>query len=729
MVREKKLYVMVLCRNIGNMKKRNASKLGLATIMVLSIMGVSSCKNESVSSSFILSSSSIDSSSIIASYKVTFIVDGEEIVVEARDGYVTTPKTQRAHKRFAGWNIDDKATTGMFFGDPFIKVEDLKTLGGDDESITIYAIYSNVATVVFHTGGSKTQIAELDSIFENASNVMPTKTTNFIGWSNSKDSSTVLFENDAKITYSAVAKYLDQDLRLELYPVYQGAIPEKEIKVADYFAPDTLPEIHINTENGLAIDDKSLIDPTKKKGSKGEIPVYNYVGATVNVTNGEEGTDLASVPGQVKVRGNYTSTYAKKPIRIKFDKKQAMLGLNNGNKCKSWVLLAEWKDTSMLRNSLAGFIGNSLLESDGYYCSDFRFVKVYLNGEYNGVYVLAEQQQINQYRVDIPESTLATDGVDTGYMLEFDGYYKNEPAIQTYTVDYHGMKTLSQGFTVVNDIMNQEQHDYIAKVTQTVFNVVYDATKIDHSDLKANPYHAMDEDGNYIVDTSILTPEMAVSKVVDVTSLVDMYILHELFEDRDIGWSSFYMSIDMSKEGNHKLTFEAPWDFDYAIGNNTYSNAMKASLANRSKMISDGRLLQSGRSYIFAKDTKLTASDFTWTNKDALYAKSTDNPWFAVCSNQKWFWNKVYVTWNKMVKAGVFDKASEMMYDLTIKNEAAFAENFAKWTGCMGKKLDTYQPDIVQYFVNQRQASDYLRIWFDTRVEGLNLAFSNALYI
>ena len=68
-------------------------------------------------------------------------------------------------------------------------------------------------------------------------------------------------------------------------------------------------------------------------------------------------------------------------------------------------------------------------------------------------------------------------------------------------------------------------------------------------------------------------------KVLDTRSLVDMYILHEILEDRDIGFSSFYFSLDFSENGNHKLTFNAPWDFDYAVGNSTFENAMRATIS------------------------------------------------------------------------------------------------------------------------------------------------------
>jgi hypothetical protein len=42
--------------------------------------------------------------------------------------------------------------------------------------------------------------------------------------------------------------------------------------------------------------------------------------------------------GQVKVRGNWTTDYPKKSLRIKFDDKQKMFGLNSDGEFKNWVL-------------------------------------------------------------------------------------------------------------------------------------------------------------------------------------------------------------------------------------------------------------------------------------------------------------------------------------------------------------------------------------------------------
>ena len=77
----------------------------------------------------------------------------------------------------------------------------------------------------------------------------------------------------------------------------------------------------------------------------------------------------------------------------------------------------------------------------------------------------------------------------------------------------------------------------------------------------------MTDDLSEIVESTELTPQQAVEKVVDVQSLVDSYILAELTCDADLYRSNFFMDVDLSKDGDGRLTFEAPRDYDSALGN------------------------------------------------------------------------------------------------------------------------------------------------------------------
>ena len=624
------------------------------------------------------------------------------------------------HKRFMGWSTDE-TKRNIIFDDLEIKEEDVIDYFVDNNSFDLFAIYADVLNVSFVL--ETTTTFALDSELNNKEIVPnPTKDGSvFKGWSLAKEGTDVVLDNVSTVSYSTISPIANGAYDISFYPVYVS-IPTSNIKLYQYSTAEQMAEIHIETQNHLAIDDKSLIKADEHKGKDGELPVYDYVKATISVNHCEDQYVLDNISGKVKVRGNYTSSYDKKPIRIKFDSKQKMLGLNKNNSLKNWVLLASWKDTSLLRDASAFYLGNALTESEGYYCSDFRFVKVYLNDAYNGVYLLVEQQEISSNRVNIPESKSANDTFKTGYFLEFDGYYKNEPDIQKFTISYNNVKTGNNGFTVSNDIMNETQHTFVKKVTQNIWNVVYDALKKSHTNLTTSPYHTIDDNGEYIVDNTILTAKEAVSRVIDIDSLVNMYILHEISEDRDVGFSSFYFALDFSETGNKKLTYTAPWDFDYSMGNSTWETAMKANL-NTTKLANDGRMTSNRRK--LTKTASLTKEDFTFTNKDKLYCMTTDNPWFVVFANEQWFYDMVYARWQEAQMMGVFDSLLEMIDTMTTKYEVAYNENFTKWSQSLGITLSGYQPELVKYFVTQKQASQYLRIWLEARLEGLNTALKN----
>ena len=142
-------------------------------------------------------------------------------------------------------------------------------------------------------------------------------------------------------------------------------------------------------------------------------------------------------------------------------------------------------------------------------------------------------------------------------------------------------------------------------------------------------------------------------------------------------------------------------------------------------MISDGRMTQSGRKYKLKATTTLTKSDFTFTNKDALYCPRTDNPWFLVFSNEQWLWDMIYARWSEASEVGAFSSLLTMIDTMEEKYTADFNENFTKWSQSLGITLSALQPDIVTYFVNQKQAADYLRIWLEARIEGLGSALKN----
>ena len=103
---------------------------------------------------------------------------------------------------------------------------------------------------------------------------------------------------------------------------------------------------------------------------------------------------------RIKVRGHSTSSYVKKPFKIKFDKKQKILAFSG--KYKNWVLLANYLDKAVLRTSFAFYISRIIgLE----YTPRCESVDVILNGNFRGNYMICDQIEVKEGRVVIEEMT------------------------------------------------------------------------------------------------------------------------------------------------------------------------------------------------------------------------------------------------------------------------------------------------------------------------------------
>ena len=107
----------------------------------------------------------------------------------------------------------------------------------------------------------------------------------------------------------------------------------------------------------------------------------------------------------IKGRGNTTWSKPKKPYRLKLDHKQPLF---DEPKDKSWVLLSNYFDKTMLRISTAFYLGSlSNLE----YTHSCHFVELMLNGKYNGTYLLCDKLKIGPNRINVG---------DDGFLIELD---------------------------------------------------------------------------------------------------------------------------------------------------------------------------------------------------------------------------------------------------------------------------------------------------------------------
>ena len=493
-------------------------------------------------------------------------------------------------------------------------------------------------------------------------------------------------------------------------PATKAAVRESEQPTTETETSPLLPVLSITTKrqdkHALDFAEKPVVpyiadEAAAKLFDLRNPPAPYYEACFVTLTDTEGNALPEQASADIRVRGNWTTYYDKKPLRIKFAEKQTMLGLNGGASMKNWVLLAEYKDPSYLRNKTALAFSRELLAPHGFYAADAQLVEVEINDTYWGVYLLTEQQEVNKHRIAIAKPDPEEPSVRTGYLLEYDGYAGHEDELHQFTVSYADNAPLTPydgnggsdtvvyplrkcwydtkknvGFSIKSDILTQAQHDFIASYTDNVYRILYAAA------YEKQAYRFNEE--LTAVEKADITPQAAVEAVIDVQSLADMYVLSELLCDADLNWSSFFMDVDLSAEGSGKLRFEAPWDFDSAMG---------------------------------LKDRCADGKGFYAANAvpDLDNENFTINPWLAVLAYEDWFQERVRDTWSRAYDDGVFDRVIASIGEDSERCADAFARDVKRWE----KKSNPLLKD-ESAGVTQQEAAEQLASWLRTRVDFLN---------
>ncbi|MBR6045025.1 MAG: CotH kinase family protein [Ruminococcus sp.] len=391
----------------------------------------------------------------------------------------------------------------------------------------------------------------------------------------------------------------EEKVRLDYTAVmqqYEENRSEHDAELEQISAEKDVPCVFITTQ-----DSKKII-------SKNE-----FVPSVIDVFNCEDDFRLTA-NGGVKIRGNSTADQSdEKPYRIKFEEKHNMLGLNSGREYKSWVLLRSY--WNLAPDHMAFNLAKTIFEGK-YYCSDSTYVNLYINGEPCGVYLLCEQNQAAKGRIEVSEPKKDDTGIDIGYLLEMDNYPSDEHPFFELDHENANIEDISgesrvlesHAYSVKSDINTEGQLEFIGKYLEGAFDILYQAAENGKRYRFDSAYNVVSAGDVY------QTPYEAADAVFDLESLANMLILEELVHNYDVGAGSFYIAVDFSKNSKYpKLTFLAPWDFNWAY----YEEA-------------------SGQYY---------ACTFQKIQDDG-YDRS--NPWFITAMKADWFRKIVTDKWAKL---------------------------------------------------------------------------------
>lgn len=316
---------------------------------------------------------------------------------------------------------------------------------------------------------------------------------------------------------------------------------------------------------------------------------------------------------EIRLRGNSTMGLPKKPFRVKFPDKISPLGLTHCSE-KSWVLLANDADKSLLRNAVAFAVSRTLLkEGDPFHKDEAilftaatQHVDVYVGDEYQGVYHLTDQMQAKKGRVTLEEPDPAGgDELTGGYLLELDGFAHSE---FTYF-------DTPKGMPVTLKFPDLEDNDYVNYTSQS-------AAFQDSRYLYIKNQYADAE--NMLFSGNYKDADNGWRKYFDESTLIDYYIISEFTGNPDAWWSTYMYKLRDSD--SESLFFGPVWDFDIAFDNdnrlNNATNNLMLEVAHEPKtwmtrFLTDEKLKSDIKARWNAKKTELLANALATVEKDS----------------------------------------------------------------------------------------------------------------
>ena len=264
---------------------------------------------------------------------------------------------------------------------------------------------------------------------------------------------------------------------------------------------------------------------------------------------------------EIKGRGNSTWQKAKKPYQIKFDKKQDLL--ENGEKSKKWILLANYVDTSLIHNEISYNLSKEIgLDSS----PDCKAIDLYYDGEYRGNYLLSEKVEIGDGRLEIEDLEKAFEEANLDIDMDDLPLAKastENGALYQYVDNLKNPENISGGYLIeLDNAYYSGEKSWIKTASNNYFVV-------------KSPEYASKDAMNYIgefiqeIDDCIrnngINPKTGktLEEYIDIESFVKYIIVQEFIKN----WDAFASSTFFYKPENEDKLYAGPiWDCDGSFG-------------------------------------------------------------------------------------------------------------------------------------------------------------------
>jgi len=354
------------------------------------------------------------------------------------------------------------------------------------------------------------------------------------------------------------------------------------------------PSIHINGVNRQRIDRRIWLRDI-----------------TISVISGVEAYNFTDVPARIRGRGNSTWGLEKLPYRIRFENARPML--DAGHYARDWTLIASHSDKSFMRHYSAYYFSALLGTMD--FSPYARFVHLYIDGVYQGVYQLSDQVEAGQGRAELA--------------------YHEDPAQSEFLIELNMRAAYGDA---VEDV------DFI-RVNRLLYEF-----RFPRGDQLTPAHIEYAREHLSRIDTMIRAVDYDVFSYIHLPSFVDYYIIRELYKCQDVGRFSVFMQI-RGQGDQRRLEMGPVWDFDISAGNAYYQGQPWHSI--------DGFTHRYGYN-----------PQGVWT--------AAENRWFRMLMRNTEFSEAVVTRWAE-VRENQFPALIDHIHFMATHYQAEFERNFDVW--------------------------------------------------
>lgn len=305
---------------------------------------------------------------------------------------------------------------------------------------------------------------------------------------------------------------------------------------------DGIPRIEIETENKLIPEVKQPVTNYVQN----IIKIYNTSNVLIYDSSKNEDIGEEYKGSKIKIRGNATANFRKKPYKVKLKNNADLLESFRSVSDsaidythKEWLLLAPninnaWfktlEDSQLLYTPIGFTVANAL---DFDWKPAYQFVTLYLNNDYQGIYILCETtsrgngagETQSRYKID-----------KDGYIIEKDCYWQNEDIYIKTPIEGNPSSCFTFKYPDTDDFNKESDiYEYIKNYTTTLEN-------------------------------KILNLDTTCFEMIDKSSLTRWLLGHDILANEDARGSNIFL-YKKDSTNNTILKMGTIWDFGLSLKN------------------------------------------------------------------------------------------------------------------------------------------------------------------